>query len=167
MASYRDKYEALNRRWKDSGLTGCGSAPEFLLRMDAAGVVPDADDMEYLLRVAGNSREFRPVMVELVSGTDVFDGILSDLTFYIDYYYKAMQGSSPDPMKYGRVRALDMIQGGRIFPYTTAWDGADTAYGLAAAYADKVDSLFGGRLEHAREFRKWLDAKRRSGKRRA
>lgn len=152
--------ERLEKKWNDSGMTDCKSMPEFLLRFEVMHVQIDGDDLVFLSEFASSDADFCRVMTDLVKSTALFDKALMELEFYIDYYMAMSTGVKPDPLKYGRVRLLDMYETGSI--RCNLIHGSDNAAGyrdFIGVCADKADRLFDGRLEHVKNFKGWLAAR--------
>ena len=95
-------------------------------------------------------------MTDLVKGTTLFDKALMELEFYIDYYMAMSAGAKPDPLKYGRVRLLNMYETGSI----RRSSGNVAEYrDFICVCADKADHLFGGKLEYIKNFKDWFAAR--------
>lgn len=152
--------ERLEKKWNDSGMTDCKSMPEFLLRLEIMHVQIDGDDLVFLAESALSDTDFCRVMIDLVKSTTLFDKALMELEFYIDYYMAMSAGAKPDPLKYGRVRLLNMYEAGNIRRSSIRGSGNATEYrDFINVCADKADRLFGGRLEHIKNFKDWLAAR--------
>ena len=148
--------ERLDKKWNDSGMTNCKSMPEFLLRFEVMHFHIDGDDLVFLSEFALSDIDFCRVMTDLVKGTTLFDKALMELEFYIDYYMAMSVGAKPDPLKYGRVRLLNMYEAGNI----RHGSGNATEYrDFINVCVDKADRLFGGKLEHIKNFKDWLAAR--------
>ena len=157
--------ERLEKKWNDSGMTDCRSMPEFLLRFEVMHFQIDGDDLVFLAESALSDTDFCRVMIDLVKSTTLFDKALTELEFYIDYYMAMSADVKPDPLKYGRVRLLNMYEtGGSIrYSFTRGSGNAAEYRDFISVCADKADRLFGGKLEHVKNFKDWLAA-RTSGK---
>lgn len=152
--------ERLEKRWNDSGMTDCKSMPEFLLRLEIMHVQIDGDDLAFLSEFASSDADFCRVMTDLVKSTTLFDKALMELEFYIDYYMAMSADAKPDPLKYGRVRLLNMYEAGSIRCSFTHGSGNVAEYrDFISVCADKADRLFGGKLEHIKNFKGWLAAR--------
>ena len=148
--------ERLEKKWNDSGMTNCKSMPEFLLRFEVMHFHIDGDDLVFLFESALDDVDFCRVMTDLVKSTTLFDKALMELEFYIDYYMAMSADVKPDPLKYGRVRLLSMYETGSIRHSS----GNATEYrDFICVCADKADHLFGGKLEHIKNFKDWLAAR--------
>lgn len=148
--------ERLEKKWNDSGMTNCKSMPEFLLRFEVMHFHIDGDDLVFLSESALDDADFCHVMTDLVKSTALFDKALMELEFYIDYYMAMSVGAKPDPLKYGRIRLLNMYETGGI----RRGSGNAVEYrDFISAYVDKADRLFGGKLEHIKNFKDWLAAR--------
>ena len=146
----------LEKKWNDSGMTDCKSMPEFLLRLEVMHIQIDGDDLVFLSEFATSNVDFCHVMTDLVKSTTLFDKALMELEFYIDYYMAMSAGAKPDPLKYGRVRLLNMYETGSI----RHGSGNVAEYrDFICACADKADHLFGGKLEHIKNFKDWFAAR--------
>ena len=148
--------ERLERKWNDSGMTDCKSMPEFLLRLEVMHFNIDGDDLVFLSEFALNDIDFCRVMIDLVKSTTLFDKALMVLEFYIDYYMAMSAGAKPDPLKYGRIRLLNMYETGSI---RRGFGNAVEYRDFISACVDKADRLFGGKLEHVKNFKDWLAAR--------
>ena len=148
--------ERLERKWNDSGMTDCKSMPEFLLRLEVMHFNIDRDDLVFLSEFALNDIDFCRVMIDLVKSTTLFDKALMVLEFYIDYYMAMSAGAKPDPLKYGRIRLLNMYETGSI---RRGFGNAVEYRDFISACVDKADRLFGGKLEHIKNFKNWLAAR--------
>lgn len=140
----------LGRKWKESGLTDCKSAPEFLLRLEIAKLDVGEEDFDYLSDKASDDVEFCHVMHGLVEDTPTFDEALSKLVFYIDYYMAMTGGKTPDPLDFGRVKIIDRYESGVI-----GRRSGPSAYEFrrfVLACAEKANKIFNGGLVHARRF---------------
>ena len=137
----------LERKWKESGMTCCRSASEFLLRLEIAKLEISEPDLEYLADCASRDCEFCKVMYDLAVDTNLFNKALSDLDFYIDYYMAMSSSEKPDPLKFGRIRLLDKYETGAI---RRSLD--DSFLSFLQACADSADGIFEGKLEHASRF---------------
>lgn len=152
--------ERLEKKWNDSGMTDCKSMPEFLLRLEVMHVQIDGDDLVFLSGIASSDADFCRVMTDLVKSTTLFDKALMELEFYIDYYMAMSADAKPDPLKYGRVRLLNMYEAGSIRCSFIRGSGDVAEYrDFISVCADKADRLFGGKLEHIKNFRGWLAAR--------
>lgn len=152
--------ERLEKKWNDSGMTDCKSMPEFLLRLEIMHVQIDGDDLAFLSESASSNADFCRVMTDLVKSTTLFDKALMELEFYIDYYMAMSADAKPDPLKYGRVRMLNMYEAGSLRCNFTQGSGNVAEYrDFICACADKADRLFDGRLEHIKNFKGWLAAR--------
>lgn len=148
--------ERLEKKWNDSGMTNCKSMPEFLLRFEVMHFHIDGDDLVFLSEFALNDIDFCRVMTDLVKSTTLFDKALTELEFYIDYYMAMSAGAKPNPLKYGRVRLLSMYETGSI----RRSSGNVAEYrDFICVCADKADHLFGGKLEHIKNFKDWFAAR--------
>ena len=147
--------EKLEKKWNDSGMTDCKSAPEFLLRLEIMHTQIDEDDLAFLAAAASDNPDFCRVMSDLVESSKLFDKALSKLEFYIDYYMAMSKGSAPDPLKFGRVQILDMYESGRL----GMWRENVMFRDFIKKCVDKVDCLFKGKLEYVRSFRDWMSAR--------
>jgi len=154
---------ALERKWKNSGMTGCRSAPEFLLKIDVLGIKIEDDDLEYLINYAAHNLEFCDVMRGVIADTAIFDEQLRKLIFYIDYYMAMTRENQPDPMKFGRIKIFDKCE---LSSYRHFIHKSESLpfISMMNACADKVDILFEGRLEHVKHFKSWLEITRLCGK---
>ena len=148
--------ERLEKKWNDSGMTDCKSMPEFLLRLEVMHFNIDGDDLVFLSEFALNDIDFCRVMIDLVKSTTLFDKALMVLEFYIDYYMAMSAGAKPDPLKYGRIRLLNMYETGSI---RRGFGNAVEYRDFISACVDKADRLFGGKLEHVKNFKDWLAAR--------
>lgn len=152
--------ERLEKKWNDSGMTDCKSMPEFLLRLEVMHVQIDGDDLVFLSESASSDADFCRVMTDLVKSTTLFDKALMELEFYIDYYMAMSADAKPDPLKYGRVRLLNMYEAGSIRCGFTRGSGSVAEYrDFISVCVDKADRLFGGKLEHIKNFRGWFAAR--------
>lgn len=152
--------ERLEKKWNDSGMTDCKSMPEFLLRLEVMHVQIDGDDLVFLSESALSDADFCRVMTDLVKSTTLFDKALTELEFYIDYYMAMSTGAKPDPLKYGRVRLLSMYEAGGIWCSFTRGSCNVAEYrDFINVCVDKADCLFGGKLEHIKNFKDWLAAR--------
>ena len=152
--------ERLEKKWNDSGMTDCKSMPEFLLRLEIMHVQIDGDDLAFLSESASSNADFCHVMTDLVKSTTLFDKALMELEFYIDYYMAMSADAKPDPLKYGRVRLLNMYEAGSLRCSFTHGSGNVAEYrDFISVCADKADHLFGGKLEHIKNFKGWLAAR--------
>lgn len=152
--------ERLEKKWNYSGMTDCKSMPEFLLRFEVMHFHIDGDDLVFLSESALDDVDFCCVMTDLVKSTALFDKALMELEFYIDYYMAMSAGAKPDPLKYGRVRLLNMYEAGNIRRSSIRGSGNAIEYrDFINVCADKADRLFGGRLEHIKNFKDWLAAR--------
>lgn len=148
--------ERLEKKWNDSGMTNCKSMPEFLLRFEVMHFHIDGDDLVFLFESALDDADFCHAVTDLVKSTALFDKALMELEFYIDYYMAMSVGAKPDPLKYGRVRLLNMYETGGI----RRGSGNAVEYrDFISACVDKADRLFGGKLEHIKNFKDWLAAR--------
>ena len=152
--------ERLDKKWNDSGMTNCKSMPEFLLRFEVMHFHIDGDDLVFLSESALDDADFCRVMTDLVKSTALFDKALTELEFYIDYYMAMSAGAKPDPLKYGRVRLLNMYETGSIRHSSS---NVAEYRDFISACVDKADRLFGGKLEHIKNFKDWF-AVRAAGK---
>ena len=152
--------ERLEKKWNDSGMMDCKSMPEFLLRFEVMHVQIDGDDLVFLSEFASSDADFCRVMTDLVKSTTLFDKALMELEFYIDYYMAMSAGVKPDPLKYGRVRLLNMYEAGSIRCSFTRGSGNVAEYrDFINVCADKADHLFDGKLEHIKNFKDWFAAR--------
>ena len=148
--------ERLEKKWNDSGMTNCKSMPEFLLRLEVMHIQIDGDDLVFLSEFATSNVDFCHVMTDLVKSTTLFDKALMELEFYIDYYMAMSVDAKPDPLRYGRVRLLNMYETGSI---RRGFGNAVEYRDFISACVDKADRLFGGKLEHVKNFKDWLAAR--------
>ena len=152
--------ERLDKKWNDSGMTNCKSMPEFLLRFEVMHFHIDGDDLVFLSESALDDADFCRVMTDLVKSTALFDKALMELEFYIDYSMAMSAGAKPDPLKYGRVRLFSMYEAGNIRRSSIRGSGNVVEYrDFISACVDKADRLFGGKLEHIKNFKDWLVAR--------
>ena len=152
--------ERLEKKWNNSGMTDCKSMPEFLLRLEVMHIQIDGDDLVFLSESASFDADFCHVMTDLVKSTTLFDKALMELEFYIDYYMAMSADAKPDPLKYGRVRLLNMYEAGSIrCGFTRGSSNVAEYIDFISVCVDKVDHLFGGRLEHIKNFKDWFAAR--------
>lgn len=144
----------LESKWKNSGMLDCTSMSEFLLRLEILQITIQEKDLIYLADIARNNSDLCNILAELAENTKIFDCILSNISFYNDYYLATMNSESPDPLKYGHINFLDIFL---TFPSSNL--NKDFLNFLSICL-NKVDLFFDGKLESINYFKKYLNKNR-------
>lgn len=151
-------------KWEAAGLTACGSAQEFAIRSSVTGVKPKTgDDLVELARHAAVNPDLCRVLADLAQNTDVLDGAIGCVEYYVDYYVAYASGANPDPGEYGHIPLLDLYKFGSLTRIAKGHGDPGSSDSrlfelrrFVEACSEKADALFEGRMKSVTSFSEWI-----------